>query len=553
MLRHGKYYDDARRILQFLVTSTDRGICARPVILEKLDISDSSASDVLHYMKDQGLIRIGKRSFNNVQSIEITPKGRSEYDSMNIRGSVMPRAVKRYLLNKKRKPDRLFTIQKDFVERGLIESSKNVCIFAYPGSGKTLAAEMAMVAELEKGGRALYCTPYKALDWQKYTDFENSFKILGAKILIADGDSPVSSEDLESANIVIGTYERIMGAIRSKEKWLQNISLVCADEITLFADDDRGAAIDTVLTYLRGSDRKRRIITMSSLVENTIEIAKWLDAELIIDNRPAFAGPINESVMYREDGKIIKWDRSGKRETVDGDDALTEIIKNNLRSGKTTVVFEGTRDGTEYIAESLAKLHQYDKKLEDEAMQFLSALKEKSSRVERLCRMIPYGIAYHHAGLQKKVRRFVEDLVRQGKLKIVVATTTLSHGVDYNIDSVVVILSPAGILRDLHVYDYINLKGRTGRPGKSKHADIYLLTGPRNAQSVFTKYFSSAPEPIRPLGTVGEENLSTLLLSYSYPKVDLTEIADFLNSSFCCFGKRVTMQELEAVAQRLSE
>lgn len=554
MTRHGRYYEIKQLILEYLVTSTDRGICPRPTIAEKFRIKNSSATDMFRSMKNEGLIRIGKRSFDNIQSIEITDKGRSQYASLYKREATIPLVVRRYLVNRKIKPDDLFSIQKDFVERGLIESTKNVCIFGYPGSGKTLDAEMAIAGELERGGKVLYCTPYKALDWQKFTEFEDSFRIFeGVKILIADGDSPVSNEDLTTAKIVIATYERIMGAIRSKEKWIQNISLVCADEITLLADEERGGTLDTILTYLRGHEPRLRILTISSLVENTIEIAKWLDAELIIDNRPAFNLPINEYLIYRENNKIVKWYRNGKKEVVDGDKPLDMIIRNNLQSEMTTIVFTGTRDGTRYIAESLAKLHKHDPKLDNEVKTFLTGLKEKSSQVERICRMIPHGIAYHHAGLQRKVRRFVEDLIRRDMLKTVVATTTLSHGIDYKIDSVVIDTSPIGILRNLRVYEYINLKGRTGRPGKSLHANVYLLCGAKTAQSTFTKYFSSAPEPIHPNATISDINLSLLILSYSYPEIDLEQVTNFVNKTFCCTSKPIRISELRRVSDRLVE
>jgi len=404
------------------------------------------------------------------------------------RGSTIPVVARRYLMARRIRPDDLFPIQRDFVDRGLVNSAKNVCIFAYPGSGKTLNAEMTIANELDKGGRALYCTPYKALDWQKFTEFENSFSIFdGIKILVADGDSPVSNEELSAANIVIATFERVMGAVRAGEKWLRGITLVCADEITLLADPERGGTLDTIITRLRGREQNRRILTVSSLVENTLEIARWLDAEAIIDNRPAFNLPISECIVYKEDDKIVKWYRNGRKEMVNGNSPLQMIMENNLQSGLTTIVFTGTRDGAQYIAEGLIKLHKYDPKLDEEVGIFLNGLKEKSSQVRVLCRMIPYGIAYHHAGLQRKVRRFIEDLIRRDMLKTVIATTTLSHGVDYKIDSVVIDTTPWGALRNLAVYEYINLKGRTGRPGKSRHANVYLLCGAKRSQEIFYK------------------------------------------------------------------
>lgn len=97
-----------------------------------------------------------------------------------------------------------------------------------------------MANELDNNGKFLYCTPYKALDWQKYYDFSRWFcDGLKTKVVITDGDNPVRTTDLLDARIVIATYERVLGAIQSAEQWIRDITLVCADEITLFDDKPR--------------------------------------------------------------------------------------------------------------------------------------------------------------------------------------------------------------------------------------------------------------------------------------------------------------------------
>lgn len=532
MARRGKYDEARYKILEFLVTATDSGRCSRPVLMERFNLNKSSATDVLCSLREDGLIEIRRRNFNKIQSIEITETGRAAYyASQKKQEYLMPMCIKKYLSNRRIKLDSLFPIQKNFVDRGLINDRKNVSIFAYPGAGKTLLAEMAISKEIDEGGKVLYCTPYKALDWQKYADFRESFKIFSdVKIAVADGDSKSVPKDLNDAKIIISTYERVLSAIRSKESWMHSISLVCADEITLLADKQRGGTLDTILTLLQ-IDKRRRIITISSLVGNALEIAKWLGAETIIENRPVFKAPIEECIVHRENGKFYKWQKNGERTEIEGANPFEGIVRGNLASNMTTIVFTGTRIGAENFAKRLKTLHKFDQALDRKAREFFSKLEEDTSQVDELRDMLGYGIAYHHAGLQRNVRRFIEYLIRDGSLKTIVATTTLSHGVDYKIDSVIIdIDSMIMVKRNLPMYEYVNLKGRTGRPGKSKRATVYIVCIREKPEKIFTNYFLSSPEPIYPLSTLQESNIASMMLSE--PVVDMNKISLFMERTF---------------------
>ena len=52
-----------------------------------------------------------------------------------------------------------------------IESGRDVLLAAPTGSGKTLVAEYAIEEAVEKGRKAIYTSPIKALSGQKFRDF----------------------------------------------------------------------------------------------------------------------------------------------------------------------------------------------------------------------------------------------------------------------------------------------------------------------------------------------------------------------------------------------
>ncbi len=82
-------------------------------------------------------------------------------------------------------------------------------------------------------------------------------------------------------------------------------------------------------------------------------------------------------------------------------------------------------------------------------------------------------IALHHGSLDRKVREWVEDGIRAGKLRCVVCTSSLDLGVDFTpVDTVLQVGSPKGVARLLQ---------RAGRSGHRPGVDSRVLCIPTNA------------------------------------------------------------------------
>jgi helicase len=503
-MKRPKYKEYERRILEYLVTRTDSGQCIRLCLQQDCRIPKSSLTNVLDDMEKRGLVT-RRRYFQNHELVVLTDLGRSAYEESIAKklGYELPYAVKIYLKRRNPPVRNLFPIQQAFVGRGLLYASDNVCAFGYPGSGKTLLAEMAMVQTVSNGGKALYVTPYKALDWQKYQDFSQWFpKTLNTKVVITDGDNPVKSSEPKQAGIVVATYERIMGALRRKGTWLEDVKVVCADEITLLADEGRGPTIDLLLTLFARRNPRPRIITLSTIVGNALTISKWLDAQPLIENRSPPGIEIEEFVVFREKDVLTYLSRRGEKKTEKCEtDEITHIVRNNLGLGMTTLIFVGPRDHAEIIATELKSLHTLDTELSSRVEEFLrDSLFEKTDLTHRVCELLRFGVAFHHAGLHRAVRRFIEKLLKEGRLKTIVATGTLSHGIDYRIDSVIIDYESIRSAHELPVCEYINMKGRAGRYGKSKvrKAPVYILCPRERAEDVISVSYCTEPnEPQR--------------------------------------------------------
>src|SRR2546422_681391 len=111
------------------------------------------------------------------------------------------------------------------------------------------------------------------------------------------------------------------------------------------------------------------------------------------------------------------------------------------------------------------------------------------------------GVAFHHAGLTNDQRSLVEKEFKKGRVKCIVATPTLSMGVD----------TPARrvVIRDLNRFD-VNLGltpipvmevkqmcGRAGRPRYDPYGEAILFAKDEDdIDELMEDYFLSEPEPI---------------------------------------------------------
>ena len=113
---------------------------------------------------------------------------------------------------------------------------RNLFLAVPTASGKSLVAYLAALRHvLERGGKALYIVPLRALAAEKFEDLSR-FEGLGVRVGISVGDFDSPDPELERYDIIIATSEKADSLLRHRSSWLQKISLVVADEVHLIHD-----------------------------------------------------------------------------------------------------------------------------------------------------------------------------------------------------------------------------------------------------------------------------------------------------------------------------
>lgn len=307
-----------------------------------------------------------------------------------------------------------------------IISGQNVLLISPTGSGKTEAALLPIIDKIiqqnkvspVKGIFALYITPLRALNNDILVRMIDFAARIGVKIEVRHGDTTQyqrRKQALKPPDILITTPETLQAILPAPvmREHLKNVKYVIVDEIHELASSKRGAQLAVALErleYLLGHSYQR--IGLSATVQNPEVIGKFLvgkDREVkILEIKSEKKLKVLIETPYQK----------GKEDT-----ALSRIkrirrIIEHINKHNGILIFCNTRR----TAETISKLmNELDKQL---------------------------SILVHHSSLSKEVREEAEHLFKAGKLKAIVATSSLELGIDIgHVDYVIQYASPKEVHR----------------------------------------------------------------------------------------------------------
>src|SRR6266849_4089692 len=320
-----------------------------------------------------------------------------------------------------------------------ILAERTTLISAPTGSGKTLAAFLACIdrlvrkalaGDLQDRTEVLYVSPLKALgnDIQKNLEIplgeilqmagERGFLMPEIRTAVRTGDTLMHERRAmlkRPPHILVTTPESLYILLTAEKSRaiLRVVETVIVDEIHAVADDKRGVHLALSLERLEAlTYRPPMRIGLSATQKPIEEVAHFLTgngrpAPVIVDvghkRRLDLAGEVPASQL----GPITTnemWDEIYAR--------LVELVEQH----RSTLVFVNTRRLAERIA------HRLGERLGED------------------------NVAAHHGSLSRKLRLNAERKLKEGEVKVLVATASLELGIDIGtVDLVVQISSPRAI------------------------------------------------------------------------------------------------------------
>ena len=403
--------------------------------------------------------------------------------------------------------DQLYPPQEDAIRAGVLDGT-NLVLASPTASGKTLIAELCILKNiLEKGGKALYLTPLRALASEKHDEFQKYADIAKPtgeklKILLTTGDYDSSDPWVERYDVIISTNEKVDSLLRHRARWVTDLRVVVADEVHLLTEPERGPTLEVVLTRLRQINPKAHFLALSATVRNAEEVAEWIDAKAITTEwRPV---PLKEGVYLK--GHIQFRDGSSRAVPEIVGNPVLDIAMDVVNDGAQSLIFTETRrNAVETGKKAAIVLKRSLKSPETRAFRRIAerilTAGEKTRLSEMLADQAAYGAAFHHAGLAGVHRRIVEDTFRKRHIKILAATPTLAAGVNLPARTAVISsyerYEPGYGRYPISVLDYKQLCGRAGRPKYDKFGEAILIAKDEDEREyLIENYVQAKPEKL---------------------------------------------------------
>jgi len=307
---------------------------------------------------------------------------------------------------------------------GLAREGYDALLVAPTGGGKTLAGFLPSLVELaERGGgggiHTLYVSPLKALSADVARNLEAPIRETGLPVTIAvrTGDTSAAARARQRRrppDILLTTPESLALLLSYPDaaERFANLRAVVLDELHALAESKRGVLLSLGLARLRSLAPGARFLGLSATVAEPGALRRWLSPEpervALVEGEP---GPKPEVEILIPDERL-PW--AGHYAS-----HAAAAILDRVHRHRSSIVFVNTRAQAEVLFGLLWRLNEHN---------------------------LP--IALHHGSLEVEQRRKVEAAMASGKLRAVVATSSLDLGIDWgDVDLVVQVGAPKGVAR----------------------------------------------------------------------------------------------------------
>ncbi|KAM4632986.1 activating signal cointegrator 1 complex subunit 3 [Polymixia lowei] len=386
----------------------------------------------------------------------------------------------------------------------LYHTDTNVLLGAPTGSGKTVAAEMAMFRVFTEypTAKVVYIAPLKALVRERIEDWKIRIEEkLGKKVVELTGDVTPDVRAIAQADLIVTTPEKWDGVSRSwqNRSYVQKVAILIIDEIHLLGED-RGPVLEVIVSRTNfissHTSKSVRVVGLSTALANARDLADWLGIGQVglFNFRPSVRPVPLEVHIHGFPGQHYCPRMASMNKPA------FQAIRSHSPA-KPVLIFVSSRRQTRLTALDLIAylateddpkqwLHQDEREIED----IIATVRDSNLKLT-----LAFGIGMHHAGLHERDRRTVEELFVNCKIQVLIATSTLAWGVNFPAHLVIVKGTEYydGKTRryvDYPITDVLQMMGRAGRPQFDDQGKAVILV--HDIKKDFYKKFLYEPFPV---------------------------------------------------------
>ena len=364
-------------------------------------------------------------------------------------------------------------------------------VLSFPTSaGKTLMAQYIVAAHVASGaGSACVVVPTHSLGRELRRDLDRRLSTIAGE---AEDAGPLGLPLPAPPSAVLMTPEKLAAHLRLEpNRMLAEYSLYVIDEAHLVGDAERGWVLESALGFLHGATltTNHRIVVLSAALGNRAHVAAWLgvdgepaqlfhhdwrgprrahalfgtwaDREKAEDIPPTRKGgltrqrrplhgeihvrtapgkhesrlttdPISSLVLVRRDGE---WKRDRGQNWNEPAYVIRARMATLLGEHGQVLIIEPTKAAAQRTATALAEEIEED---DPECAALVALASTRLDAAHPLVGVLRRGVGFHHAALPGDIQAELEDGIRKGPLRYLVATTTLIEGINFPVRSVLI-------------------------------------------------------------------------------------------------------------------
>lgn len=442
-------------------------------------------------------------------------------------------------------------------------------VLSFPTSaGKTLLAQMLMCHHVARDvGDVCFVAPTHSLCREVKASLDARLTFLDTTSFDAgDGGDPVDTD----ARVLIATPERLSTMLRADPVGtLERYTMFVIDEAHLLAEQNRGWGLEEALSLLHylTRDTAHRLVVMSAALGNSAHVAQWLTT----DDEPLtqtsdWRGPRRLQILYTPDpnwdgAEVIPGQGNAQpRQLVplDGKFRLRPKgfglmgstfghvghLRRRWSPTKNDWVYE--QGGTRQVDQLLPMVHHLVNGAGQPCLVVVASRRDAKHLASSIAADLPEmptnagladlvrtrlpvghvlpdfvakGIAYHHSVLPAEIQAELEEATRRRQIKCLVATTTLTEGVNLPFKSVVIGTTGWGSMAQgtrqevINTARLLNAFGRAGRACRETEGWLFF-TRFEKYQSEHFDVFDRTPADLEVISTLATEQALVALDAY---------------------------------------
>jgi len=370
-------------------------------------------------------------------------------------------------------------------------------------------------------GKIVYVVPTRALVNQITTRLRRDLGSSPLNIRIEKMSGALQIDSFEenilesnSFDILVTTPEKLNLLIRhpEKKKFAKKIVLTIIDEAHNISNKNLGLNLEMLISNIQKDCELSHLLLMTPFIPNHDQVANWLDpfnpqsismeldwwqpndkvvglyyADGERNNLTTHFKPLvtysstmmikNEIELGKSTSKKFSLSkvRNSKAE-------LTALVASQLQNTQNILILGFTVSHTWSIAKKLANVLPDIPNNPD--LDLVSRyIKAELGDSFQLAEYVKKGIGVHNAGLPDDIRELMEWLMETGSLKILVATATISQGINFPVNAILLTTFSYPLQGEMPVIDFWNLIGRAGRIDQRSVGFIGIAVDKKDSES----------------------------------------------------------------------